>query len=315
MIHNELKTLELVDVRLIYREYLIESKLSPNTIQTASSDTFYIWRKAGGQKFWEMIESPNFEYEAFSVLNGLLPKQFDGEPNKNIQSYMCHLRRFRIFACGEIATEVKPSTVQNTKPRHNREPIVAVPVPCCSEVKRYLDEWNAKRDYSSQEAALDKLFFKLAPQNTSVEDILLKVSTLNDFYSTNIFSVFPVAEHILSLNIDERLKKGDPDLVDDIKGVNGRNHYSFATKYCSHHNPLEYPIYDSYVDKILRHFRNLDGFCDFATEDLKEYSKFKKIILAFREHYGLTQYNLKEIDQYLWQLGKEYYPNNYGSKK
>ena len=38
------------------------------------------------------------------------------------------------------------------------------------------------------------------------------------------------------------------------------------------------------------------------------------VILAFREYYGLTQYNLKEIDQYLWQLGKEYYPNNYGTK-
>lgn len=169
-------------------------------------------------------------------------------------------------------------------------------------------------DYASQEAALDKLFFTFAPENTNIEDILLKVSTLNDFYSTNIFSVFPVAEHILSLNIDERLKHGHPDLVDDIKGVNGRNHYSFATKYCSHHNPLEYPIYDSYVDKILRHFRNVDWFCKFATDDLKEYSKFKMVILAFREYYGLTQYNLKEIDQYLWQLGKEYYPNNYGTK-
>lgn len=61
-------------------------------------------------------------------------------------------------------------------------------------------------DYASQEAALDKLFFTFAPENTNIEDILLKVSTLNDFYSTNIFSVFPVAEHILSLNIDERLK-------------------------------------------------------------------------------------------------------------
>ena len=50
-------------------------------------------------------------------------------------------------------------------------------------------------------------------------------------------------------------------------------------------------------------------------EILPDNSKFKKVILAFREYYGLAQYNLKEIDQYLWQLGKEYYPNNYGAKK
>lgn len=26
-----------------------------------------------------------------------------------------------------------------------------------------------------------------------------------------------------------------------------------------------------------------------------------------QENYGLTAYNLKEIDKYLWQLGKSYY--------
>jgi len=39
--------------------------------------------------------------------------------------------------------------------------------------------------------------------------------------------------------------------------------------------------------------------------------KFKNIIIAFREYYGLDEFNLKEIDQYLWQLGKEYFPNKY----
>ena len=188
-------------------------------------------------------------------------------------------------------------------------------MPCKSEVETYLAIWKEMKDYSSQESALDKLFFKLAPNNTCIEDILLKVSTLNDFYSTNIFSVFPVAEHILTLNIDGRLKQGDPSLVDDIQTVNGRNHYSFATKYCSHHNPLEYPIYDSYVEKILKHFRDVDGFYHFETDSLKVYPKFKQVILAFRSFYGLEQYTLKEIDQYLWQLGKKYYPRTYGIKK
>ena len=74
-------------------------------------------------------------------------------------------------------------------------------------------------------------------------DILLKVAALNDFYSTNIFSVYPVAKHILSLNIDDRLMTGDVALVSDIQKVtiNGveKNFYSFATKYCSHHRPLD----------------------------------------------------------------------------
>lgn len=314
MLLDELKRLTKEEVRHNYHIYLNSAGLAANTIQTALSDSFYIWRKVSKQAFWEIVESKEFDQESFIVLNKILPTQENGMPNKNISAYMSHLRRFRMFVFGEEISH-KPMFVKAMKPQRRRKPKVVVPAPCQAEVEKYLNRWRAMEDYSSQEAALDKLFFKLAPQNTSIEDILLKVSTLNDFYSTNIFSVFPVAEHILSLDIDERMMQGDPALVDDIKGVNGRNHYSFATKYCSHHNPLEYPIYDSYVDKILRHFRNVDGFCNFATDDLKEYSKFKTVILMFREYYGLTQYNIKEIDQYLWQLGKEYYPNNYNTRK
>lgn len=314
MLLDELKRLTKEEVRHNYHIYLNSAGLAANTIQTALSDSFYIWRKVSKQAFWEIVESKEFDQESFIVLNKILPTQENGMPNKNISAYMSHLRRFRMFVFGEEIPH-KSMFVRAMKPQRRRKPKVVVPAPCQAEVEKYLNRWRAMEDYSSQEAALDKLFFKLAPQNTSIEDILLKVSTLNDFYSTNIFSVFPVAEHILSLDIDERMMQGDPALVDDIKGVNGRNHYSFATKYCSHHNPLEYPIYDSYVDKILRHFRNVDGFCNFATDDLKEYSKFKTVILMFREYYGLTQYNIKEIDQYLWQLGKEYYPNNYNTRK
>ena len=138
------------------------------------------------------------------------------------------------------------------------------------------------------------------------------------FYSTNIFSVFPVAKHIQSLDIDARLKAGDVTLVSAIQKVriNGveKNFYSFATKYCSHHNPLDYPIYDSYVEKMLCFFRNQDAFASFRTEDLKDYVIFKGALIDFRAFYGLEKYNLKEIDKYIWQLGKEFFPKSYGKK-
>ena len=93
-----------------------------------------------------------------------------------------------------------------------------------------------------------------------------------------------------------------------------KNFYSFATKYCSHHNPLDYPIYDSYVDVILRYFRNRDAFSSFADSDLKDYVHFKGALIDFRMFYGLQEYNLKLIDRYIWLLGKEYFPKNYGKK-
>ncbi|MBQ3797200.1 MAG: hypothetical protein II842_13190 [Butyrivibrio sp.] len=112
---------------------------------------------------------------------------------------------------------------------------IDVPLPTSEQVEYYLRAWDELENYHLQEDALDKLFFKLCPENTDMSDILLKVAALNDFYSTNIFSVYPVAKHILLLNIDDRLKIGDVALVSDIQKVtiNGveKNYYSFATKY------------------------------------------------------------------------------------
>lgn len=107
--------------------------------------------------------------------------------------------------------------------------------PSKSEVEKYLKKWDSLENYVLQERALDKLFFNTYPNNTDISDILIKASALNDFYSTNIFSIFPVAKHILNLNIDNRLKNGDENVVNDISHINingkEKNFYSFATKY------------------------------------------------------------------------------------
>ncbi len=193
-----------------------------------------------------------------------------------------------------------------------------LPTPCVEQMEYYLQKWDGLENYHLQEDALDKLFIGLCPENKDLSDILIKVSTLNDFYSTNIFSVYPVSKHIRSLNIDDKLRAGDVTLVNEVMrvtiGEKQKNFCSFATKYCSHHNPLNYPIYDSYVEKVLVYFRNKDGFSIFATLELKNYKKFKTILIEFSEFYGLEQYNLKQIDKYIWQLGKEYFSKNSAKK-
>ena len=192
---------------------------------------------------------------------------------------------------------------------------VNIPTPSKKEVIKYLDKWNNLENYVLQEQSLDKLFFEIYPKNTDIRDILIKASSLNDFYSTNIYSIFPVAKHICQLNIDEQLNNFDETLVNDIALIelNGkeRNFYSFATKYCSHHNPFEYPIYDAYVEKILLYFCKQDNFSNFKKDDLKDYKKFKQTLLDFKKYYDIDEYNLKEIDKYIWQLGKEYFPKKY----
>lgn len=193
--------------------------------------------------------------------------------------------------------------------------MINIPKPSKEEVEKYLKLWDSLGNYVLQENSLNKLFYKTYPKNTDIDDILIKASSLNDFYSTNIFSIYPVAEHIVKLKIDSRLYSGDVTLVKDIQkiiiGGKERNFYSFATKYCSHHNAKEFPIYDSYVEQILVYFQRKHHFSSFKLADLKEYTIFKKALIDFRTHYGLTKYSLKQIDQYIWQLGKEYFPKKY----
>ncbi|MFR5892115.1 MAG: hypothetical protein ACLUG4_06530 [Bacilli bacterium] len=190
-----------------------------------------------------------------------------------------------------------------------------LPTPSKEEVDKYLSLWDSLDDYVEQEHALDKLFFGVFKTNDTIENILIKCSVLNDFYSTNIFKVYPIAKHILGLNIDDRLNKHDPTLVNDIANVTisgkSKYFYSFASKYCSHHDPLNYPIYDSYVEKVLKYFKKKDKLIKFNNDDLKHYELFKQILLDFQKAYNIEEYNLKDLDRYLWQLGKKYFPNKY----
>ena len=188
-----------------------------------------------------------------------------------------------------------------------------IPTPSKEEVYKYIKKWETLENYVNQENSLKKLFVDLIPENKLLEDILIKVSTLNDFYSTNIFSVFPVAKHILELDIDERLKVGDLSLVNDIADVKelDRTFYLFATKYCSHHNPEVFPIYDNYVLRVLVHFKKIDHFSKFTRNDLKNYIRFNEVLDEFAKFYELENYSKKDLDRYLWLVGKEYFKRNY----
>ena len=54
------------------------------------------------------------------------------------------------------------------------------------------------------------------------------------FIAPIFFSVYPLAKHILSIDIDERLRQGDVALVKEIQKVNyggvTKNFYSFANE-------------------------------------------------------------------------------------
>jgi len=312
----------LHEIRQAYKQYLSAQNLSPNTIIASSVAAFYLWKKGSKDLFWDTVTAADFENGAKNELLKALSKNSTGNVKSLVNNYLSHLRRFRLFLAWDRTAEPSTPKQDRTTSRAygpKKKMNIEVPAPSIAQVDFYLERWKGLDNYNLQEDALNKLFFELCPKNTNIIDILLKASTLNDFYSTNIFSIYPVAKHICSLDIDTRLKAGDATLVGDIQYVTIgdalKNFYSFASKYCSHHNPTEYPIYDSYVDEVLRYFRNNNKFADFRDGDLKDYARFKSILNDFRTFYGLDKYNLKQIDQYVWQLGKDYFPKNYGKKK
>lgn len=185
-----------------------------------------------------------------------------------------------------------------------------IPIPSKIEVEKYLKQWRDNEVYSISQKGLNNLF-ETFPLNNNLDKILVKVCTLDVIFSAQASRwFFEVSEHILNYDFDNKLKNDDIDVNDFaniyIKDKNKkRNFYSFASKYCSHHKPEEYPIYDSYVDDILWFFMKEE--LNNKRINLKNYKKFKDTLIKFRSKYELENYSLKEIDQYIWLLGKEHF--------
>lgn len=210
----------------------------------------------------------------------------------------------------------KDNVVRRTEQTTQREAIMSEPLtPTRDLLSKYLAKWKQLENYRLQEASLGLLFQNLCPENKEIEHVLLKVSALNDFYSTNIFDTYSVARHILTKDIDDRLKTDDYSLVNDIAQISiknkNKNFYSFASKYCSHHKPTSYPIYDSFVEKMLLHYKSRDNFDSFDKVDLKNYSHLIKVIRNFQGFYKLDKFTLREIDIFLWLAGKDWFPKKY----
>lgn len=173
-------------------------------------------------------------------------------------------------------------------------------------------EYNKKFENDEGFYWADQAIIKLVEtfrENNDIINILLKVSVINDLYNTNIFDTFEMAKHIHSLHIDSALEKGESEIVNKIAKVKmsnkEKNFYSFATKYCNWHNRSKYPIYDSFVDKILRAYRDQTNFFDFNNADLRDYTKFLEIIEKFRIFFNLDDFDFKEIDKFLWRYSRE----------
>lgn len=180
-----------------------------------------------------------------------------------------------------------------------------LPQPTNDEVNAAIAEFDSDSWTRLGEDALAQLRSAF-PNNTDAAQVLLKVIALDKLYSTRIqnVDVVKLAQQITALNIDAAIANGSLEVVDQIWRCDGQRHYfSFASKYCSWHNPEAYPIYDSFAEECLWQYRKRDKFHQYRRSGYN-YAGLVQIVKAFQQYYGLTDVPFRQLDKFLWLWGK-----------
>lgn len=309
---EEIKIKDIDDIKELYSEYLGKLGWSSSTIQAAVREAFFLWDKSGKDIFWSTVLDKNFDNVVRRELKFLLDIRATKGVNSRFGDYLFQIQHFRQYVIEEFNVEkleIKRDNKENKQ--YEKKYDVELPRPCGEQILIYLSKQKNIKQYYHREKSIEKLFEELCTKNDSIEDIYIKVATLNDVYDINLTEIYRVAKYIEDLDVDNRLKVGDITLVMDIckvkKGKVAKNCFSFATKFCGYHKPQEYPMYDEYVEEVLKYFRDKDNFCKFEDDDLRDYVKYKGIIIDFRKFYDIEKYDYKKLILYMRQLGKEFF--------
>lgn len=156
-----------------------------------------------------------------------------------------------------------------------------------------------------------------------------KVSLINDNYSTYLSSAEKCAISKILYDYSTELQEPNYNsgLITEIRDkckkdkIINKDPYSFITKYCCHHNPNYYPIYDSYVDIMLKWYSDLEQFPFTIAEnnmDFSDYDSFCGALEQFKEcceaDISIESISFRDIDKFLWSAGKSFF-NPYINKE
>jgi hypothetical protein len=106
-----MKELSFEELRALYKKFLHSQDISKATVNTAYVDTFYLWEKGSKELFWNVVTSTDFESDAKEELLKALSNNSTGNVGSLVNSYLSHLRRFRLF----LSSDGKMVPVENRK--------------------------------------------------------------------------------------------------------------------------------------------------------------------------------------------------------
>ena len=154
-------------------------------------------------------------------------------------------------------------------------------------------------------------------KNNDIDTIIKKVRLIDYINSTNLrmyekkITFYDIAKHIKEIDFDEQVKKGEPQLVNQIAGLSV-NLFSFATKYCCYHNYLlydrdDYSIYDTALSNAIPKYLQMPTktYLDEKIRKAINYEEYKRITCELIEAYNITTSNsYRDTDFYLWYHNK-----------
>lgn len=173
-------------------------------------------------------------------------------------------------------------------------------------------------NYGREDDLITDCFMRF-PKNDDVNIVAMKVGLIDITNSTHIsqykskISVVELAESIVSIkNIDERIKFGDPEVVNEIAKNNGKiNLFSFASKYCCYHNKNLYGKDDySILDTVLK--KSLPKYFDDITktkiqrwQDNFQYKEYNDYITRKLDELEIKiEYRKRKFDHFIWYYNK-----------
>ncbi|HEX5168927.1 MAG TPA: hypothetical protein VFW11_07120 [Cyclobacteriaceae bacterium] len=170
-------------------------------------------------------------------------------------------------------------------------------------LKKYLGIFADQEMYFVNDLRNLELFGNI-PLNVNEEDVRTKISALNDTDIRQLSVQEDMIHHILDLKIDDRLKQGDPSLVDDIAKllVKGQTHHllHFASVYCNFHKPDAFPIFsDQHLEFYKKYIVNNNLALD--PEKIDTYDVFSRALNDLVERLGLTgKMNYLQLRKFGW---------------
>lgn len=157
------------------------------------------------------------------------------------------------------------------------------------------------------------------PLHNDLNTIAMKIAVIDVTYSTHLsqyksrLSLYDLAKVILEIpNFDDRLAKGDPELVNIIaRNIGAVNMFSFASKYCTYHNVEvygrdDYSIFDGIVKNTLPHY--IQGLTTNKIDTWRrsfDYEAFNECVGKLLDENNIyIPFRRRKLDHFLWYANR-----------